>query len=40
MSEDLRFPIGNFDKNIEVTPELKEKFLNEIANFRNLSGSG
>src|SRR5687767_2152049 len=31
MSEDLRFPIGEFDKNIEVTPDLKEKFLNDIA---------
>jgi hypothetical protein len=30
MNEDLRFPIGEFDKNIEVTPELKTKFLNDI----------
>lgn len=36
MSEDLRFPIGEFDKGIEVTPELKEKFLNDIAELPQL----
>ncbi len=36
MSEELRFPIGEFDKNIEVTPELKEKFLNDIADLPKL----
>ncbi len=36
MSEDLRFPIGEFDKNIEITPELKAKFLNDIAKLPQL----
>ncbi len=31
MSDNLRFPIGEFDKSIKITAELKEKFLNEIA---------
>ncbi len=31
MSEDLRFPIGQFDKNIEVTPELRNGFIQTIA---------
>ncbi len=31
MSEDLRYPIGEYDKNIEITPELKKKFLNDTA---------
>ena len=31
MSEDLRFPIGKFDSNIEVTDELRQKFINTIS---------
>ncbi len=31
MSEDLRYPIGKFDRNFEFTPELKHKFINDIA---------
>ncbi|CAN5402661.1 bacillithiol transferase BstA [soil metagenome] len=31
MSEDLRFPIGEFDKNTEVTPELRKSFIQTIA---------
>ncbi len=31
MSEDLRFPIGNFDKNIEVTSDLRKKFIQTIS---------
>ncbi len=30
MSEDLRFPIGKFDKNIEITPELRQEFIGDI----------
>ncbi|MCY7344680.1 MAG: bacillithiol transferase BstA [Pyrinomonadaceae bacterium] len=31
MSEELKYPIGKFDKNIELTPELKQQFINDIA---------
>ncbi len=31
MSEDLRFPIGNFDSSREVTPELRKEFIQTIA---------
>ena len=31
MSEDLRFPIGKFDKNVEITAELRNKSISEIA---------
>ncbi|MCY7374871.1 MAG: bacillithiol transferase BstA [Pyrinomonadaceae bacterium] len=31
MSEDLRYPIGKFDKSTEITPELKRQFINEIS---------
>lgn len=31
MSEDLRFPIGIFNKNTKVTPELREEFVQTIA---------
>ncbi|MGI8787543.1 MAG: YfiT family bacillithiol transferase [Pyrinomonadaceae bacterium] len=30
MNEDLSYPIGKFDKNFEVTPELKNQFIGEI----------
>lgn len=30
-SEDLRFPIGKFDSNIEVTPEIRKRFIQTIA---------
>ena len=37
MSEDLRFPIGKFDPNFEVTDELRQKFINTISNlYKNL----
>ncbi len=40
MSEDLRFPIGKFDKNIEVTPELRKSFIRTIADLpKNLEKS-
>ena len=32
MSEDLRYPIGEFDKSIEVTPELRAEFIQTIKN--------
>jgi uncharacterized damage-inducible protein DinB len=31
MSEDVRFPNGKFDKNTNVTPELREEFVQTIA---------
>ena len=31
MSEDLRFPLGKFDKSIEITPELRKEFIQTIA---------
>jgi uncharacterized damage-inducible protein DinB len=31
MSEDLRYPIGDFDKSVEVTPELRKVFVRTIA---------
>ena len=31
MTEDLRYPIGEFDKNIEVTPEMRTEFIQTIA---------
>lgn len=36
MSEDLRFPIGEFDKSVEITSELKEIFLQDIAELPRL----
>lgn len=30
MSEDLRFPIGKFDKNIEVTEDMRSGFVNDL----------
>ena len=30
MIEDLKYPIGNFDKNIEITPELRNGFIQTI----------
>jgi uncharacterized damage-inducible protein DinB len=30
-SEDLRYPIGQFDKNIEITPEKRAEFIQTIA---------
>ena len=31
MSEDLRYPIGNFDKNIELTFEIRQQLIETIA---------
>ncbi len=31
MSEDLRFPIGKFDKDFEVTDEIRQKFIRTIS---------
>jgi uncharacterized damage-inducible protein DinB len=31
MSEDLRFPIGKYDKDSEITPEQRKQFVKEIA---------
>ena len=31
MSEDLRFPIGKFDKNMEITPESRREFIKTIS---------
>jgi len=31
MMEDLRYPIGKFDKNFEITTALKQEYINEIA---------
>ncbi len=31
MSEDLRYPIGKFSKDIEITPELRKEFVGDIA---------
>jgi len=30
MSEDLRYPIGTFDKNFDFTPELKDRLIGDI----------
>lgn len=30
MSEDLRYPIGEFDKEIEITPEIRASFIQTI----------
>ena len=30
MSEDLRYPIGTFTKDIQVSPELRKQFISEI----------
>lgn len=30
MSEDLRYPIGKFDSNIEITPEIRRNFIQTI----------
>lgn len=31
MSEDLRYPVGEFDRNFEMTPELRREFIDTIA---------
>ena len=31
MSEDLRYPIGEFNKDFEMTPELRREFIDTIA---------
>ena len=31
MSEDLRYPIGKFDSNIEISPEIRQEFIETIA---------
>ena len=31
MSEDLRYPIGEFDRNIEITSELRRDFIGDIS---------
>ena len=31
MSEDLSFPIGKYDKDLEITPEQRKQFIREIA---------
>jgi uncharacterized damage-inducible protein DinB len=31
MSEDLRFPVGKFDKNLEIKPEQRKKFIETIS---------
>src|SRR3954468_10523419 len=30
MSEDLRYPIEDFDQDVTVTPEMREKFINTL----------
>lgn len=38
MSEDLRYPIGRFHKDFDITPELRNEFINDIAGLpENLS---
>lgn len=38
MNEDLRFPIGEFDKNIQITPAIRDEFIKTILNLHdNLS---
>jgi len=32
MSEELRYPIGKFSRDIEITPELRKEFIVEISN--------
>ncbi len=40
MSEDLKYPIGKFDKNIEVTSESRLQFVNEITDLpKNLKNA-
>ncbi len=40
MSEDLRFPIGKFDKNFEVTPELRQQCIQTISDLpKNLKSA-
>jgi uncharacterized damage-inducible protein DinB len=34
-SKDLRYPIGEFDSSIEVTPELRKEFIQVIADLPN-----
>lgn len=31
MSEDLRYPVGKFDSDLEVTPETRQKFIRTIS---------
>lgn len=31
MNEDLSYPVGKFDKNLQITPELKQDFINSIS---------
>ncbi len=35
MNEDLRYPIGKFDKNIQVTPLIREGFVKTILNLHD-----
>lgn len=35
MSEDLSFPIGKYDKNLEISSELRKQFISEIADLPN-----
>ncbi len=38
MIEDLRFPLGNFDKSIEITPELRKELVQTISDLpKNLA---
>ncbi len=40
MNEDLRFPLGNFDKSIEITPELRKEFVETISDLpKNLTAA-
>lgn len=36
MEKDLRYPIGRFDKNIEVTEEIRSTFFNTLENLPSL----
>lgn len=35
MNEDLRFPLGEFDKNIQITPLMREEFIKKILNLHD-----
>lgn len=35
MNEDLRFPIGEFDKNIVITTELRDEFIKTLLNLHD-----
>ena len=38
MSEDLRYPIGDFEQKITVTAEMREKFIQTLVEFPCNSG--